>query len=76
VTFFKPGSRVSVRVEIYGKNLGNGIYGQQDLTQRFVIGRFMIAEIDDNTKQMVVKRNGRVITLDTGVDGSRWVSDL
>ena len=44
VTFFKPGTRVPLRVKIYGQNLGNGIYGQHDLAQKFVIGRSMVAD--------------------------------
>ena len=59
--YWQSGTLVNVNVDIYGKNLGDGVYGQQDLYFGFYIGRAMIAEIDDNTKTMVVSQNGQVI---------------
>jgi lipoprotein-anchoring transpeptidase ErfK/SrfK len=59
--FWQPGTTVAVTVDIYGKNLGNGLYGQEDLTFGFTVGRSMIAEVDDNTHTMVVKQDGQVI---------------
>lgn len=59
--FWQPGTTVAVTVDIYGKDLGGGLYGQEDTTATFTIGRSMIAEIDDNTHTMVVKENGAVI---------------
>ena len=38
-----------------------GVYGQEDLAFGFTVGRSMVAEIDDNTKTMVVKQDGQVI---------------
>ncbi len=61
VEFWQPGTTVSVTVDIYGKNLGDGLYGQQDTSFGFTVGRSMIAEIDDNTHTMVVKQDGQVI---------------
>jgi len=59
--FWQSGTTVSVVVDIYGKDLGDGVYGQQDLTFGFTVGRSMVAEIDDNTKTMVVTQDGQVI---------------
>jgi len=59
--FWQPGTTVAVTADIYGKNLGDGLYGQEDLAVTFTIGRSMTAEIDDNTHTMVVKENGAVI---------------
>jgi len=59
--FWRPGTTVAVTVDIYGRNLGDGLYGQQDTTFGFTVGRSMIAEIDDNTHMMVVKQDGQVI---------------
>jgi lipoprotein-anchoring transpeptidase ErfK/SrfK len=61
VTFWSAGTTVAVNVDIYGKDLGDGVYGQQDLAFGFTIGRSMVAEIDDNTKTMVVTQDGQVI---------------
>jgi lipoprotein-anchoring transpeptidase ErfK/SrfK len=59
--FWQSGTTVAVTVDIYGKNLGGGVYGQQDSSFSFVIGRSMTAEIDDNTKTMTVMQDGQPI---------------
>jgi lipoprotein-anchoring transpeptidase ErfK/SrfK len=59
--FWQSGTTVAVNVDIYGKDLGDGVYGQQDMSFGFTVGRAMIAEIDDNTKTMVVSQDGQVI---------------
>jgi lipoprotein-anchoring transpeptidase ErfK/SrfK len=59
--FWQPGTTVAVTVDIYGKDLGAGLYGQEDTSFGFTVGRSMIAEIDDNTHMMVVKQDGQVI---------------
>lgn len=59
--FWQPGTTVSVAVDVYGKNLGDGLYGQEDTATTFTVGRSMIAEVDDATHTMVVKENGAVI---------------
>jgi len=59
--FWQSGTTVAVTVDIYGKNLGANVYGQQDSAFSFVIGRSMTAEIDDNTKTMTVTQDGQVI---------------
>jgi len=59
--FWQSGTTVAVTVDIYGKNLGDGVYGQEDSAFGFVIGRSMTAEIDDNTKTMTVMQDGQVI---------------
>ena len=59
--FWQPGTTVAVQVDVYGKDLGDGLYGQEDSGATFTVGRSMIAEIDDNTHTMVVKQDGQVI---------------
>lgn len=59
--FWQPGTTVSVAVDIYGRDLGDGLYGQEDTASTFTVGRSMIAEVDDTTHTMVVKENGAVI---------------
>jgi len=60
-SFWPAGTTVAVTVDIYGKDLGDGVYGQQDLAFGFTIGRAMVAEIDDNTKTMTVWQDGQQI---------------
>lgn len=59
--FWEPGTHVTVDIRIYGKNLGNGVYGQQDRTSRFTIGDAFIARADGATHQMTVEINGLVV---------------
>jgi len=56
--FWAPGTTVSVDVKVYGKDLGDGIFGQSDVDTHFTIGDAVIIRADDNTKQVVVNRNG------------------
>ena len=59
--FWMPGTKVSVAVNIYGVDLGDGLYGNRNLSYDFTIGRAQTIEADDNTKTIVVKRDGKVI---------------
>src|SRR5918997_5471469 len=59
--FWEPGTHVTVDIRIYGKNLGNGVYGQEDRVSRFTIGRAFIARADGATHQMTVEINGQPV---------------
>jgi lipoprotein-anchoring transpeptidase ErfK/SrfK len=59
--YWKPGTTVDVAVNTYGVDLGDGLFGQEDVTTRFTIGDEVITTVDDNTKTLTVKRNGEVI---------------
>jgi lipoprotein-anchoring transpeptidase ErfK/SrfK len=59
--YWKPGTTVEVAVNTYGVDLGDGLFGQENLTTRFTIGDEVITSVDDNTKTLTVKRNGEVI---------------
>lgn len=59
--FWAPGTHVTVDIHIYGKDLGNGVYGQQDRTSHFTIGDAFIARADGATHQMTVEINGRAV---------------
>lgn len=59
--YWKPGTTVDVAVNTYGVDLGDGLFGQEDITTRFTIGDEIIATADDNTKTLTVRRNGEVI---------------
>ena len=58
--YWKPGTQVDVSVNIYGAELGKGLFGQEDAKRHFTIGDEMIATADDNTKMVTVKINGEV----------------
>lgn len=59
--FWASGTKVDVAVNTYGVDLGDGLFGQENLTTHFTIGDAVIATVDDNTKTIIVKRNGEVI---------------
>lgn len=59
--FWAPGTRVDIDVNVYGKDLGNGLYGQDDIHSHFVVGDAMVFTADDNTKMVTVEKNGQVI---------------
>ncbi|SBS73433.1 putative L,D-transpeptidase LppS [uncultured Mycobacterium sp.] len=58
--YWKPGTTVDVAVNTYGVDLGDGLFGQQNLTSHFTIGDEVIAIADDDTKTLTVRRNGVV----------------
>lgn len=59
--YWKPGTTVEVAANTYGVDLGDGLFGQEDITTRFTIGDVVIATADDNTKTLTVRRNGEVV---------------
>ena len=59
--YWKPGTAVEVRVNAYGVNFGDGLFGQDDASTRFAIGDEVIATADDATKTLTVRRNGEVV---------------
>ncbi|CAN5549623.1 Ig-like domain-containing protein [soil metagenome] len=59
--YWKPGTTVDVAVNTYGVDLGDGLFGQENLTTHFTIGDEVIATADDNTKTLTVRVNGEVV---------------
>ncbi len=59
--YWKPGTTVDVAVSTYGVDLGDGLFGQENVTTHFTIGDEVIATADDNTKTLTVRRNGEVV---------------
>lgn len=59
--YWKPGTRVDISVDTYGVDLGDGLFGQDDVTSHFTIGDEVIATADDATKTMTVRINGEIV---------------
>ncbi|GLP80332.1 L,D-transpeptidase [Mycobacterium antarcticum] len=59
--YWKPGTTIDVAVNTYGVDLGDGLFGQENVTTRFAIGDEVIATADDSTKTLTVRRNGEVV---------------
>ena len=52
---------MEVQVKTYGVDLGDGLFGQEDVRTRFTVGDEVIATADDATKTMAVRVNGEVL---------------
>lgn len=59
--YWAPGTTINVAVNVYGRDLGDGLFGQQNATTSFTIGDAVIAYADDNTKQVTFTVNGDVV---------------
>jgi lipoprotein-anchoring transpeptidase ErfK/SrfK len=59
--YWTPGTKVTVKAAVYGVHVGDDVYGQQDVTSSFTIGRSKIATIDDRTHTMTIKVDGKVV---------------
>ncbi|MBY0287551.1 MAG: L,D-transpeptidase family protein [Mycobacteriaceae bacterium] len=59
--YWKPGTRVDISVKTYGVDLGDGLFGQDDVTSHFTVGDEVIATADDTTKTMTVRINGEIV---------------
>ena len=75
--FWEPGTKVTVEADIYGVDLGEGLYGSDDYATNFTIGEDIRTYVDDETKTMKVYRNGtllRSIPVSLGRDVERWAT--
>lgn len=59
--FWKPGTTVDVAVNAYGVDMGEGLFGEDNVKLHFTIGDEVIAVADDDTKIVTVKVNGEVV---------------
>lgn len=59
--YWKPGTRVSVNAGIYGKHLGNGVFGRESRAASIIIGDALVVTVDGASHQMTVTVNGKVV---------------
>ena len=59
--FWEPGTEVSVKVNIYGHEMGEGLYGAQDSETHFTIGDKVEAVVDNADKMLRVYANGELV---------------
>ncbi|WP_431873890.1 L,D-transpeptidase [Amycolatopsis sacchari] len=59
--YYQPGTKVTVTAKIYGVKIGDGVYGKQDVSASFTIGRSQIVKGDTRTHRMQVIRDGQQI---------------
>ncbi|UGT39285.1 Ig-like domain-containing protein [Nocardia yamanashiensis] len=59
--YWQPGTKVQVAAKLYGLNLGDGVYGDSDITSDFTIGRSQIVKANAPSHRMQVVRDGQVV---------------
>ncbi|WP_254878990.1 Ig-like domain-containing protein [Streptomyces sp. NA04227] len=59
--YWKSGSKVTMRIDLDGVKGANGLYGVQDKTVTFTIGRSQVSTVDVKTQTMTVVRDGQVL---------------
>ncbi|MEU4694239.1 Ig-like domain-containing protein [Actinoplanes sp. NPDC023714] len=59
--YWKAGSKIFYKVQLKGVKLGDGWYGRSDLTVDMKVGRSLIMTVDNKSKKMTVKQDGKVI---------------
>lgn len=59
--YWAPGTKVTVAVQVFGRDLGGGLFGQDDVHSSFTIGEPVVINVDDSTKQVSVTVNGQVV---------------
>jgi lipoprotein-anchoring transpeptidase ErfK/SrfK len=72
VSYWKPGTDVTVKADINSIPAGNGIYGQLSRTSTFHVGTSVISHVNAATDQMTTFVNGklaRTIPITTGQPG-------
>lgn len=59
--FWPAGAHVVVDASIYGVNVGNGIYGQEDRHLEFDVHDQLVAKVDNAELQLRIYRNGELV---------------
>ncbi|WP_326585784.1 Ig-like domain-containing protein [Streptomyces sp. NBC_00487] len=59
--YWKAGSKVTMKIDLDGVEGANGLYGVQDKTVTFTVGRSQVSTVDVNTQTMTVVRDGKTL---------------
>jgi hypothetical protein len=59
--YWKAGSKVTMKIDLDGVEGANGVYGVQDKTVTFTVGRSQVSTVDVDTQTMKVTRDGKTI---------------
>ncbi|GGK16080.1 hypothetical protein GCM10010124_05870 [Pilimelia terevasa] len=60
-TYWRPGTKLAVRLGLAGMRLSNGRYAAVDRRATVTIGRKLEMAVDNRTKRMTVRRAGKVV---------------
>ncbi|MFF9136705.1 Ig-like domain-containing protein [Streptomyces albogriseolus] len=59
--YWKPGTKVTLRMDLAGVNAGGGVYGTQQRVVNFTIGDAVTSTVDVVKKTMTVAKNGKTL---------------
>ncbi|MGW7351980.1 L,D-transpeptidase [Streptomyces sp. NPDC054784] len=59
--YWKKGTKVSLRMDLKGVEGASGVYGTQDKSIDFTVGRSQVSVVDAKKKEMTVTRDGKKI---------------
>ncbi|MFJ8937101.1 Ig-like domain-containing protein [Streptomyces sp. NPDC102365] len=59
--YWKAGSKVTTKVDLDGVEGAKGVYGVQDKTVSFTVGRSQVSTVDVDSQTMKVVRDGRTV---------------
>ncbi|MCI2416147.1 Ig-like domain-containing protein [Saccharopolyspora sp. K220] len=59
--YWQPGTKVSINIDVYGRDLGNGTWGQEDRAATITIGDAVVLKADGASHQMTIERNGQLL---------------
>jgi len=59
--YWPAGTKVHVSAKVYGFEFTKGVYGSEDITSDFTIGRNQVTYADVNSHELVVKRDGQTV---------------
>lgn len=60
-TYWKAGSKVTMKIDLDGVEGADGVYGVQKKTVAFTVGRSQVSTVDVNTQTMTVVRDGKTV---------------
>ena len=59
--YWQQGTKISIEVDAYGRQLGDGLWGEEDRRATITIGDRVVLKADGASHQMSVEKNGQVI---------------
>lgn len=60
-SYWPAGTKVTVDLKLYGANFGDGVFGADDMTSQFTIGRNQVVKANTKTHRVLVYRGGKLI---------------
>lgn len=60
-TYWKPGSKITINVDVNSVPAGNGVYGQKSRTVSFDVGRSMVSKVNLKTDELKAYSGGQLV---------------